>query len=98
MCGKGFPPKLKVTVFNSYAWPEIRYASKVWCFGENDMGIRERSMTKTMSGEQLKDWKKAEDFMLMSGLNKTIDQFAITHSEHWSEFVFSKENSQGIRF
>ena len=43
-----------------------------------------------MCGVQLKD--RVEDFMLMSGLSKTIDPFAMANSVHWHGHVLRRED------
>ena len=50
---------------------------------ERDMRILqriERSMVRALCGIQLKDRKGLADFMLMLGLNETIDQLSIANS------------------
>ena len=50
------------------------------------MGILERPercMVRAMSGVQLKDRKRSNDLMLMSGLNEAIDQLIMTNSVCW---------------
>ena len=37
-------------------------------------------------------WKKAKDLMLMLGLNKTVDLFAMVNSVHWYGHVLRRED------
>ena len=49
-------------------------------------------MVRAMCGKQLKDRKRFKDFMLILGLNKTIDQFTITNSVCWHGHVLRRED------
>ena len=44
---------------------------------------------RTMCGAQLKDRKRTKDFMLMMGMNFTIDQLATSNSVHWYGHVLA---------
>ena len=50
-----------------------------------------------MCGVQLKDSERFKDFMLMLGLNETIDQFAMAISVHWYGHVLRRENCHVLR-
>ena len=49
-------------------------------------------MVTAMCGVQLKDRKISTDFMLMMGLNQTIDQLAMANSVHWHGHVLRRED------
>ena len=44
-------------------------------------------MVRAMCGVQLKDRKRSTDFILMMGVNETIDQLAVANSVHWYRHV-----------
>ena len=44
-------------------------------------------MVKAMCGVQLKDRKRAENLMLMLGLNESIDQLTMVNSVCWYGYV-----------
>ena len=46
---------------------------------------------------QLKDRKRAEDLMLMLGLNKTIDQLVMVKHVHWYGDVLRREDGHVLR-
>ena len=50
-----------------------------------------------MYGVQLKDTKRAKDFLFMLGLNKTIDQLAMANSVHWYGHVLRREDGHVLR-
>ena len=45
-------------------------------------------MVRALCGEQLK--QKTKDFMLIFGLNETIDQLTIANSVHWDSHVLRR--------
>ena len=53
----------------SYVRSAVLFGGEEWCQGENEMGILRtmRSMVRAMCGVQLKDSKRAKDWMLMLG-------------------------------
>ena len=50
-----------------------------------------------MCGLRLKDGKRANDLMLILGLNETMDQLAITHNIHWYIHVLRREDGFVLR-
>ena len=50
-------------------------------------------MMRAMCGVLLKDRKRCKDFMLMLGLNETIDQLTIANSVHWYGYVLTRGRS-----
>ena len=48
-------------------------------------------------GVQLKDRKRAKDFMLILVLNKTIHQLTMTNSVHWHGHVLRSEDGHVLR-
>ena len=69
--------------------------NEAWCLNEKEMAIllkMERSKIRAMCGVQLKDRKRAMDFMLMLGLNEAItDQLTMANSVHWHFFRGNKK-------
>ena len=66
----------------------------------SEMGIlrrTERSMVGVMCGVQLKDRKRANDLMLMMGLNKTIYRLAMANSVRWYGHVLRREDGHVLR-
>ena len=64
------------------------------------MGIlqrTERSIVRAVCGVQLKDRKRSKDFMLMLGMNETIDQLAMANSVHWYGHVLRREDDHIVR-
>ena len=49
-------------------------------------------MVRIMCEVQLKDGKRANDLMLMLGLNETMHQLVITNSVHWFGHVLRRED------
>ena len=49
-------------------------------------------MVRAMCGVPLKIIKRGMDFMMMLGLNKTIDQLAIANSVRWHGHVLMRED------
>ena len=69
---------------------------------ERQVGIllrTETSMVRAICRVQLKDRKRAKDFMLIFGENKTIDQLAMANSVRWHSHVLSREDGheKGIK-
>ena len=54
-------------------------------------------MVRAMYGVQLKDRKRSKDFILMLGLNETIDQLAMANSVHWYGDVLRREDDHVLR-
>ena len=50
-----------------------------------------------MCGEWLKDRKRAKDFMMMLGLNETIDHLAMTNRAHWYGRALRREDGHVLR-
>ena len=50
-----------------------------------------------MLGVQLKDRKRSEDFMLMLGLNETMDRLAMANSVHCNGHVLRMEGGNVLR-
>ena len=65
----------------------ILSGSEACCLKESKIRIlmTERSIERAICGVQVKDRKRAKDLMLVLGLNKTMDQLAITNSVHVEE-------------
>ena len=61
------------------------------------MKDREIHMVRAMRGVQLKDRKRSKDFMLMLGLNETIDLLAMANSVHWYGHVLRREDGHVLR-
>ena len=62
---------------------------------EREMGILQRtvrSMVRAMCGVQFKD-RKRYAFLLMLGLNETIDQLAMDNSVCWYGHVLMREDT-----
>ena len=79
--GRGFPLRLKVSVYKSYVGPAMLYGSKALCLKQIEIFQRtERSMVRAVCGILLKDRKRCTDFMFMLGLNETIDRLAMRNS------------------
>ena len=57
----------------------------------------ERSMMRAMCGVQLKDREISGDFMLMLGLNETIDQLAMATSVCYYGHVLRREDNHVFR-
>ena len=49
-------------------------------------------MVRALCGVQLKDRKRSTDFMLMLGLNETIDQLAMANCIRWYGHVLRRED------
>ena len=78
--GRRFPLKQKGAVHRSYVRLAILHGSEAWYLKESEMGIlrrTERSMVRTMCGEQLKDIKIFTYLMFMLCLREIIDQVAM---------------------
>ena len=54
-------------------------------------------MVRAMYGVQLKEKIRSRDFMLMLGLNETIDQLAIANSVRWYGHVLRREDGHVLR-
>ena len=55
-------------------------------------------MIKAICGVQLKYRRRSTDFMLMLGLNESIDQLAIANSVHWYGYVLRRDDSHILRW
>ena len=54
-------------------------------------------MVREICGVQLKDRTRSMYLMLMSGLNETFDQLAMTNSVHWHRHVLRREDDHILR-
>ena len=93
--GMCFPLMLEEIVYMSYVRPETLCWSKVWYMGEIKMGIlrsAQRSMVGTLCVLQLRDITRAMDFMLLSGLNETMDQLTMASNVHCYCHVLWRED------
>ena len=54
-------------------------------------------MVRAMCGLQVKDRRRSKDFMLMFGLNETIDQLAMANSVYWYGHVLRREDGRVLR-
>ena len=98
--GRRFPINLNRPVNKSYVRPAILYGSEVWGLKESEIGIlrrTERSMVRAMCGVQLKDEKMSKDFVLLLGMDETIDQLAMANSVRWYGHVLSREDVHVLR-
>ena len=70
------------------------------CLKESEMeilGRAERSMVRAMCEVQFKDRKRSTDLMLMLGLSKVIDRFAMANSVHRYGHVLMREDGHVLR-
>ena len=72
------------------------YGSETWCFGQNEIGIlqrTEKTILRSMCGVKLVDKKLTRDLMQMLDLNETMDHLAITNSVRWYKYVLRKDKN-----
>ena len=73
------------------------YGSEAWCYGQNDIGILQRIMVRSMCGAKLKDKKLTKDLMQTLDLNETMDQLAKANSVRWYGHVLRKDKNNFLR-
>ena len=87
-------------VYESYVGLTKLYGGEAWCLMVGKMRIiqrTERSIVRAMCGVQLKDRKISNDFMLMLGLNETIDQLVMANSVHLYGHVLRRDDGHVLR-
>ena len=91
--GRRFCLRLKGAVYKSYVRPAALYGTE----GMLNLRRMEGSKVRAICGVQLNDRERSTDFMMMLGLNESIDQLVMANSVHWYGHVLRREDGLIIR-
>ena len=87
--------KIKGIVYKSCVRSAMLYGSEIWCLGQNEIGIlqrTERAMVRNMYGLILMDKKSTKDLMQNFDFGETVDQLAKANGVRWHGYELKKKN------